>query len=177
MAKQKLKKDDRQTIDNETLILELKKLFQTDTTDKGKCKELLGIKFKLQAQRYYRVYKQAYNEWVNLAVKASDKSIVGSLQDMLNRGLKTKTDSALEIQKDIEELYKQLRGDVHFTFIVGNKTFNSHNKDGAFVLPMEKKNDILKTIRELKVELNKMVGYHSPNKFEQISEDIVIELI
>ena len=80
-------------------------------------------------------------------------------------GLKSKLDKQLELQDDIKLIDDKIKGNVEFTFMVGNKIMNSHNK-GKFMLPVEKMAQLLQIKDVYLSQLNKMSGDYSPNKVE-----------
>lgn len=171
----KTKNIERQTVDDGILILELKTLFNKGILGKEKCKEALRTKFTLQTQRYYRLYNQTIYEWLGLNEVAINNTITSLIEEGLKKGVDSKNADILSNQNKIERLEKQLNGELKFTFTISGKTFKSHLNE-EFVLPIEKQLEIEATIKELKMENRKMLGYYSPKKIE-LQEDIIIEVI
>lgn len=97
------KENIKQTISDGQLRDELIKLFESGNTDKGKCLEVLGSKYKIQVQRFYKKCKETLLEWQDLKDKATNEQIGANAKEMLQNGLKSKIDWILEIQKELEE--------------------------------------------------------------------------
>lgn len=84
--------------------------------------------------------------------------------EALKQGLKLKIDRLMFYQNQIEIMENQLFGFVKFKFIVSNQILNSHDKEGVFVLPLEKQNEIRKQIKEYQSEISKIEGDYASIK-------------
>jgi hypothetical protein len=99
MAKVIIKK----TISDAQLKNELIKLFESGNTDKGKCREVLGSKYKLQVQRYYKAFNNALSEWQEITDKVTTDQVQANQSEALKSGLKSKFQWVAELQKELDE--------------------------------------------------------------------------
>jgi len=99
MAKVIIKK----TISDAQLKNELIKLFESGNTDKGKCREVLGSKYKLQVQRYYKAFNNALSEWQEITDKVTTEQVQANQSEALKSGLKSKFQWVAELQKELDE--------------------------------------------------------------------------
>ena len=99
--------------------------------------------------------------------KIKEESVAGAI-DALKSGLKSKLDRQLFYQNEIKVMEAQLRGEVKFTFKLGNSIKNSHaiSKEGReiFMLPVEIQNDLRSTIKSYLSEISKMEGEYAATK-------------
>lgn len=99
MAKAIIKK----TISDPQLKTELFKLFEAGNTDKGKCREVVGSKYKLQVQRYYKAFNNALSEWQEITDKVTTEQVQANQSEALKSGLKSKFEWVAELQKELDE--------------------------------------------------------------------------
>lgn len=95
--------ESKQTISDGQLRTELIQLFENGNTDKGKCLEVLGSKYKIQVQRFYKKCNETLLEWQNLKDKATNDQIQDNAIECVKSGLKSKIDWVLQLQKELEE--------------------------------------------------------------------------
>lgn len=167
---------ERKTISDAQLHSELLQLFESGNTSKAKCSEVLRSRFKLMLQRFYKRYDLAYKEWQETRKKADSIQIQANAKEALKTALKSKIERVLFYQNEIETMEKQLKGEVEFTFKVGNKINKSHNS-GVFMLPIDEQNKIRQVIKDYQSEISKMEGDYAPtsqsithSKAEEVKE-------
>ena len=110
-----------------------------------------------------------YHNNIHAILANNDGMALGAIQ-AIKSGLKSKLDRQLFYQNEIQVMESQLRGDVKFTFKLGNSIKNSHaiNKEGKeiFLLPIEVQNDLRTTIKSYLAEISKMEGEYASVKQE-----------
>jgi len=94
---------EKKTISDAQLKNELIKLFESGNTDKGKCREVLGSKYKLQVQRYYKAFNNALSEWQEITDKVTTEQVQANQSEALKSGLKSKFQWVAELQKELDE--------------------------------------------------------------------------
>ncbi len=129
---------------------ELINLFEGGNTDKGNGYEQIGTSYKIQKQRFYRMYPVALNEWQQLKEKATAEQVSESTKEGLQSGLKSKIDRILEIQSF-------LLPDYRYEEIVGADV-----RAGTVIRAMRPLTPT--EIRNFHAELSKMNGDYAPTK-------------
>jgi hypothetical protein len=99
MAKEIIKK----TISAPQLKNELIKLFESGNTSKTNLYELLRTKYKLEKQRCLKAYDVAILEWQETREKATNEQIHANQSEALKRGLKSRIEWVLELQKELDD--------------------------------------------------------------------------
>ena len=99
MPKETIKK----TISDPQLKTELFKLFEAGNTDKGKCREVVGSKYKIQVQRFYKMFNIIIQEWQEIKDKAEAEQVGDSTKDALKSGLKSKIEWVAILQKELDD--------------------------------------------------------------------------
>lgn len=160
----------RKSIPDAQLQSELIKRFESGNTDKGNLWELLGTKYKLQKQRYYKIANKAQSEWQQAKQIAQSEQIQANEKEGLKSGVKSKIERILFYQNEIDIMEKQLRGEVKFPFIVGSKIMNSHNGE-LFMLPVQVQNEIRQTIKSYQSEISKIESDYAPTKVANTTVD------
>lgn len=161
---------DRKIISDAQLKHEIFKQFAKGNTGKTDLYGLLRTNFKLGRDRYFNSYDVALSDWAKLKDKAEGEGIISKTIEAAKNGLKSKIEKQFEIQKEIEIIDKQIKGEVQFSFILGSKVMNSHNGD-KFMLPVQVQNDLRKRKLEYYAELNKMDGDYAPAKVARTDTD------
>jgi len=128
--------------------------------------ELLRTSYSIEKARALKLHTQFYSEWAALHEAGMNKGIEHGAAEAAQKGLKSKTERMLSIQRAIEEMEAQLNGEAQFYFMVGNQLQGSHKDDGTFTLPVERQLEIRGKIKEYTAELNKMCGDYAPAKTE-----------
>ena len=151
-------KADKETIIGEILI-ELAKVGNS----RGEVLAKVGKKWQLSERTFDRVWKIAQERHIetqsNIQSKLND-TLLDEKEGSLKSGLKSKLDRLLELQKQVEELNKELE-----TNIMIVHTFS----DGEIVTGMRPMNSIEKasinkTIKEIRAEISKIEGDYAPTK-------------
>lgn len=109
---------ERKSISDAQLNAELIKLFEAGNTDKGKCREVLGSLYKMQVQRFYKLFNAALLDWQDLKQKATTEQIQANTVDALKQGLKSKIERIADIQNQIIELKQKLEANQDFKYMV-----------------------------------------------------------
>ncbi len=99
MPKETIKK----AISDPQLKTELFKLFEAGNTDKGKCREVVGSKYKIQVQRFYKMFNIIIREWQEIKDKAEAEQVGESTKDALKSGLKSKIEWVAILQKELDD--------------------------------------------------------------------------
>lgn len=120
---------------------------------------------------YWKIAKEQIENRQEMANKALNKVYVKKKISAVKNGLKSKFDRELELQVEIDMIDKQLKGEVEFTFMVGNKVNKSHN-GGTFMVPIQILNDLRVKKLQYYSELNKMEGDYAPLKTEKNIEGL-----
>jgi hypothetical protein len=154
---------ERTSISDAQLKDEFIKLFEAGNTDKGKCKEVLRSKYKLQEQRYYKSYAAALQGWQKLKEKAQIEQIHTNTAEALKSGLKSKTERISDIQSQIQELKQKLSDNKDFKYMV----INGRVQKVVCEVDLSTRAYIHKTIKDLESEINKMEGNYAPTKVAQ----------
>lgn len=152
----------KKTISDAQLKNELIKLFEGGNTDKGKCLEALGSRYKIQVQRFYQKCNEALIDWQKTKEKATNEQIQANAVEGLKIGLKSKLERQLEIQAEIMDLQQKLINnttkDVFIDFKKGvPKNYERNLTPGEIA-------QYKRTIAILNVELSKMAGDYAPSK-------------
>lgn len=126
--------------------------------------------------RHWKTANDIQKERQGMASKAADKAYIETKVDALKLGLKSKAEKELEIQNEINHIDQQIKGEVQFTFAVGNKVNKSHNGD-VFMLPVQVQNELRARKLQYYTELNRMCGDYAPAKTEVKidAKDMVID--
>lgn len=126
---------------------ELIKLFESGNTDKGKCKEFLRSKYKIQEQRFYKVFNKTVLEWQ----KAKEEALAIAIQANTINGLESPYMSKIE---RLECLSKIATGEMLISkpFVINGNIIEHDVKPTA----TERMNAIS--------EMNKMEGDYAPTK-------------
>jgi hypothetical protein len=146
---------DKITISDAQLHDELIKLFESGNTDKGKCKEVLGTRFKIQVQRFYQSFNKAMFEWQELRQTAIAEQVPTNAIE----GLKSAYLSKLE---RLEILTKIARQEIDVEEVTLSEQFGM-TKFNRKPNPSE----ITKAI----AEVNKIEGDYAPTKVAQTDKD------
>ena len=121
---------------------------------------------KVSERTFDRALKTAneqQKERQDKASKAADEAYVELKVEAAKSGLKSKLEKQFELQDEINLIDKQIKGEVQFTFVVGNKVNKSHNGD-IFMLPVQVQNELRARKLQYYAELNKMEGDYAPTK-------------
>ena len=167
---------ERKTISDAQLHSWFLSTFESEKTGKTDLLGLLRTSYKIGRDRYFKAYDIAYIEWQETRKKADSIQIQANAKEALKSGLKSKIERVLFYQNEIEIMEKQLKGEVEFTFKVGNKINKSHNS-GVFMLPIDEQNKIRQVIKDYQSEISKMEGDYAPtsqsithSKAEEVKE-------
>ena len=93
----------KKAISDPQLKTELFKLFEAGNTDKGKCREVVGSKYKIQVQRFYKMFNVIIQEWQEIKDKAEAEQVGDSTKDALKSGLKSKIEWVAILQKELDD--------------------------------------------------------------------------
>jgi hypothetical protein len=146
---------DKITISDAQLHDELIKLFESGNTDKGKCKEVLGTRFKIRVQRLYQSFNKAMFQWQQLRQIAIAEQVPTNAIE----GLKSAYLSKLE---RLEILTKIARQEIDVEEVTLSEQFGM-TKFNRKPNPSE----ITKAI----AEVNKIEGDYAPTKVAQTDKD------
>jgi len=149
MAKQ-LAPIQKTTVSDAQLHSELLKLFESGNTDKGKCKEVVRSKWKLQEQRYYKKYAIALQEWQELRKKADAIQIQENATDVLKLAVMSKNER-------LELLTKIALGELEYEETTDNPQFG---------LTIFKRKPTPTERMKAIAEMNKMEGDYAAEKLE-----------
>jgi hypothetical protein len=141
------KQINKTTISDAQLNAELKLLFEGGNTDKGKCLEVLGSKYKIQVQRFYKKFNEAHLEWQEAKAKATNEAIQANATAAVNSAY-------MSAQQRRDLLSQMANGEikVKIPFVIGGKIMEYPSEASL----MERKAAI--------AELNKMDGDYAPTK-------------
>jgi len=120
--------------------------------------------------RFWKTFDIVHSDWAKLKDKAEREGISEATKEASKIGLKSKLEKQLELQNEISLIDKQIKGEVQFTFVVGNKVNKSHNGD-VFMLPVQVQNDLRARKLQYYAELNKMEGDYAPTKIANTDKD------
>ena len=149
-----------------------------NTRSKTNFYELLRTKYACEKSRTLKMYTKFELEYDSNKNKGKDEAIAKKEQEDLQKGLISFEEMLRKEYEEIELLEKQVKGEVKFTFILGQSIMNSHNKEGNFVVPIEKQIEIKKLIESKKQELRKLRGmYPAANHNVNKIEEVILELI
>lgn len=145
---------ERISISDAQLKSELIKLFNSQNTDKGKCREILGRKYKIQVKRFYDTFNSTMKQWQITQEKAQREQIIENTKEAIKEGLKLKLERQLEIQNDIKAIDEKITSNQveDCIFIKGEKMLHIRQ-----LYPNELA-ILIKTKKELHAELSKMAG-------------------
>lgn len=115
--------------------------------------------------RHWKTANEIQKERQDKASKAADAVYIETKAEALKTGLKSKLEKQLELQNEIDLIDKQIKGEVQFTFVIGNKVNKSHNGD-IFMLPVQIQNELRARKLQYYAELNKMEGDYAPQKVD-----------
>lgn len=167
---------ERISISDAQLKSELIKLFNSQNTDKGKCREILGRKYKIQVKRFYDTFNSTMKQWQITQEKAQREQIIENTKEAIKEGLKLKLERQLEIQNDIKEIDAKLKINkvTDYSFFQGDAY--PYERD---LLPNEIA-VLIRTKKELHAELSKMAGEYAPTKKDLVHtfngyDDIIIK--
>lgn len=148
------------SISDAQLKNELIKLFESGNSAKT---ELLGIfrnKYKIGTDRFLREFNLAYETWQIAKNKSTVDTIQANQKESLKSGIKTKLERLIELQKQVEQLQKELDD---------NRTIISTFYDGAMITdyreltPLERAK-LHQIIKEVRAEISKIEGDYAPTK-------------
>lgn len=149
-----------------------------NTRSKTNFYELLRTKYACEKSRTLKMYTKFELEYDSNKNKGKDEAIAKKEQEDLQNGLISFEEMLRKEYEEIELLEKQVKGEVKFTFILGQSIMNSHNKEGNFVVPIEKQIEIKKLIESKKQELRKLRGmYPAANHNVNKIEEVILELV
>lgn len=162
----KIKSIERKSISDAQLRSELRKLFSKGITQKSDAYGQIRTKFSMGRSRFWKTFDIVHSDWAKLKDKAESEGISEATKEAAKTGLKSKLEKQLELQNEINLIDKQIKGEVQFTFVVGNKVNKSHNGD-IFMLPVQIQNELRARKLQYYSELNKMEGDYAPTKVAQ----------
>jgi hypothetical protein len=151
------------TISDAQLKNELIALFESGNTDKGKCLEVLGSKYKIQVQRFYTKCNDALLEWQNTREKFINEQIQANATDSLKSGLKSKLDRLLELQSQQKKLEDELHNNITVTTAFHNGELITAFRE---LSPLER-TKIHQVIKDIRAEISKIEGDYAPTKVAQ----------
>ena len=125
-----------------------------------------GLKWRKKENTFksdWKVAKVKHTEYQNKANEAKEAASIEAEKDAAKNGLKSRIDRIMQLQNEIEHMESQLRGDVEFTFIVGNSIKTSHTS-GVFILPVQVQNEIRREIRAHNSEISRLEGDYAATK-------------
>ena len=160
----------RKSISDAQLRSELRKLFSKGITQKSDAYGQIRTKFSMGRSRFWKMYDSVHADWAKLKDKAENEGITEATKEAAKNGLKSKLEKQLELQNEINLIDKQIKGEVQFTFVVGNKVNKSHNGD-IFMLPVQIQNELRARKLQYYSELNKMNGDYAPTKVANTDKD------
>lgn len=132
------------------------------------CKKLQ--KSERTIDSYWKIANIQQKERQEKASKAADEVYIETKAEAVKTALKSKLEKQGELQNEIDMIDKQIKGEVHFTFVVGNKVNKSHNGD-VFMLPVQIQNELRARKLQYYAELNKMNGDYAPTKVANTDKD------
>ena len=132
------------------------------------CKKLQ--KSERTIDSYWKIANIQQKERQDKASKAADAVYIEAKAEAVKTGLKSKLEKQVELQNEIDLIDKQIKGEVQFTFVVGNKVNKSHNSD-IFMLPVQIQNELRARKLQYYAELNKMNGDYAPTKVANTDKD------
>jgi len=136
--------------------------------ERGNLLATVGKKWRLSQRTFDRYWKTAQEQHIVTQEAIKSKLAIIDMNaaiDGRKMGLKSKLDRALKLQKEIDIMEKQLRGDLKFNYVVGNKIMISHTGN-TFTVPIQVQNEIRQTIKSFQSEISKMEGDYSATKVE-----------
>mgnify|MGYP005608853347 FL=1 len=145
----------KNTISDAQLKNELIKLFEGGNTDKGKCLEVLGSKYKIQVQRFYQKCNEALIDWQKTKEKATNEAIQANTVEGLKSGLKSKFERQLDLEAMLKDDYRH-----------EDTILNSQGEVIKYFRLLEPKEKIL-----IHAELSKMGGDYAPAKVAETDTD------
>lgn len=119
---------------------------------------------------YWKTANEQYKAKQDLIKKEVLEVDKGVAIEARKSGLKSKLEKQVELQNEIDLIDKQIKGEVEFTFVVGNKVNKSHNGD-IFMLPVQIQNELRARKLQYYAELNKMEGDYAVTKTEVTGKD------
>ncbi len=153
----------RSRIHDDDLKVELKAYLSKGIAEANMCYEELRKRFKLGRTRFFTLFKTAQAELAQLKIEAQNRYVENSTKKAIENGLRTKSERLLFLQNEIDEMEKQLRGEVAFTWIHNSKILKSHSID-EFNLPVQIQNELRRLIRDYQSEISKLEGEYAPAK-------------
>lgn len=111
----------RKAITDAHLKDELFLLFESGNSDRGEIRGIIGKKFKLRHDRFYKVFDVAHMEWAKLKEKAQYEAIVDKQISLLKAGLKSDIELDLRVQEIAFNKYQSVK-DGHKVVKIENTT-------------------------------------------------------
>lgn len=142
----------------------------------GKIGKKWGIS-RTTFDRHWKTANDQQKERQDKASKAADAVYIETKAEAVKTGLKSKLEKQLELQNEINLIDQQIKGEVQFTFVVGNKVNKSHNGD-IFMLPVQVQNDLRARKLQYYAELNKMEGDYAAANVKhsgEVTQRLIIE--
>lgn len=139
------------------------------------CKKLQ--KSERTIDSYWKIANIQQKERQDKASKAADAAYIETKTDAVKTGLKSKLEKQMELQNEIDLIDKQIKGEVEFTFVVGNKVNKSHNGT-IFMLPVQVQNELRARKLQYYAELNKMEGDYAAANVKhsgEVTQRLIIE--
>jgi hypothetical protein len=156
------KQIERKSISDAQLRSELRKLFAKGITQKSNAYEQTRTKFKMEKQRFWKMFDVVHSDWANLKDKAESEGISEATKEAVKTGLKSKLEKQLHIQNQIDAIQADIDRGVleEYTYIHGE--YEVVEK----IMNAETKAYLRKTMKDLYAELNKMEGDYAPTKVD-----------
>lgn len=151
---------DKQNISDAQLKNEYLNIFESGNTDNTNIYEQIRTKYKLAKERHVKMYHSTLLEWQNEKEKSTSIQIQANASESLKSGLKSKLERLLALQKQEDQLQKELDD---------NKTITSTFYDGAMIsdyrelTPLERAK-LHQVIKEIRAEISKIEGDYAPTK-------------
>ena len=164
----------RNKLSDSQLKTEIIAVFNSGISGKMEVFGTIRNKFTCARDRFTEMYNTCYSEWSKIKEQASSDATVQAADKAAKIGLKSKLQKQIELQNEVDYIDKQIRGEVKFTFVVGNKVMKSHNMDNGteiFMLPVQVQNNLRAQKLQYMAELNKMDGDYAPTKVAQTNKD------
>lgn len=185
--KQQQKGTKRNKLSDSKLKSEIIAIFNSGITGKMEVFGTIRKSFTIARDRFTANYNTCYSEWGRIKEDADKKATAQGAEEAATIGLKSKSEKAMGLQAEIENIDNQLSGKTKCNFVVGNKIMKSHNDD-VFMLPVQIHNQLRDRKLQYTAELNKMEGDYAPFKMaktkvngddsnENISDDELLEKI
>ncbi len=158
------------SISDAQLKNELIKLFESGNTGKyGKSATfgIIGQKYLLARNRFKETFDKTLKEWQQAKENATNEQMQANQKESLKSGIKTKLERLIELQKQVEQLQKELHD---------NRTIISTFYDGAMITdyreltPLERAK-IHQVIKEVRAEISKIEGDYAPTKTANTDKD------